>query len=212
MMASPWLRVLMVLGPGNGDTAERVSAISAGLVGHGHRVVVAGPRETGAAFPFTDNGARFVEVRIGQVTSPRDLAAARSLARWVKGADVVHAHGPHSAMVALSAGAGRSWLTAGIRKAGVPLLVSWPYLAGGGGADRPLNRLDRAVARGATLSVCSSAELERAVQLAGGRVVCSALPFRGGNPSVEPGQTLLVEQTLALYRSVHDDVGRGAPG
>ena len=132
-MIEPRLRVLIVLGTSTGGIGQHVRSLAGGLVERGHQVVVAGPSDTEKLFAFTAAGARFVEAEIGVTPSPRDLAVARMLGRWVKGADVVHAHGFRAGLVALSAGAGKGLPLAGVRARGVPLVVSWhnQVLAGG---------------------------------------------------------------------------------
>lgn len=187
MMTDPRLRVLIVLGTSTGGIGQHVRSLAAGLVGRGHRVVVAGPKETEATFSFTEVGARFVAAPIGVTPSPRDLAVARSLARWVRGADVVHAHGFRAGIVALSAGAGREWPVAGVRRADVPLVVTWhnQVLAGGLKGDL-MHRVEAAVARGATLSLGASADLVEAATAAGGRAVLG--PVAAPRPS-QPTRT-----------------------
>lgn len=169
------LRVLIVLGTSTGGIGQHVRSLAAGVVDRGHLVVVAGPRGTEATFSFTEVGARFVEASIGVTPSPHDLAVARSLARWVKGADVVHAHGFRAGLVALGAGAGNGWpladlRSAGVRRAGVPLVVTWHnQVLATGLRGQLMRRAESAVARGATITLGASADLvERAVE-AGGR-------------------------------------------
>ncbi len=171
-MTDSTLRVLMVLGTSTGGIGQHVRSLAAGLVARGQRVVVAGPKETEATFSFTDVGARFVEAPIGVVPSPRDLAVARSVARWVKGADVVHAHGFRAGAVALSAGAGQGWPVAGVRRSGVPLLVTWHnQVLAGGLRGALMHRVEGAVARGASLSLGASVDLVEAATAAGGSAV-----------------------------------------
>ena len=169
MTAEPTLRVLLVVEPCTDSVGRHVRSLAAGLRERGHRVVVAGPPEVEKAFSFTGVGARFVATPIADTLSPRELSAARSLARWVKGADVVHAHGPVAGAVALGAGAGQGWPVAGVRVSGVPLVVSWhrPVLAGGWRGEL-LQRLAARVARGATLSLGASHDIVEAVAAAGG--------------------------------------------
>lgn len=171
-MTDDRLRVLIVLGTSTGGIGRHVRSLAAGLVDRGHLVVVAGPRETEATFTFTEVGARFVEAPIGVTPSPRDLAVARSLARWVRGADVVHAHGFRAGLVALGAGAGNGWPVAGVRRAGVPLVVTWHnQVLATGVRGRLMHRVETAVARGATLSLGASADLVEQASAAGGRAV-----------------------------------------
>ncbi|MCZ3385722.1 MAG: glycosyltransferase, partial [Actinomycetia bacterium] len=92
-MTDPKLRVLIVLGTSTGGIGQHVRSLAVGLVGRRQRVVVAGPKETEELFSFGEVGVRFVEAPVATTPNPRDLVVARTLARWVKGADVVHAHG-----------------------------------------------------------------------------------------------------------------------
>lgn len=166
------LRVLIVLGTSTGGIGQHVRSLAAGVVARGHLVVVAGPRETEATFAFTDVGARFVEAPIGVTPSPSDLAVGRSLARWVKGADVVHAHGFRAGLVALGAGAGNGWPVAGVRRAGVPLVVTWHnQVLATGVRGQLMHRAETAVARGATISLGASADLVERAIAAGGQAV-----------------------------------------
>jgi glycosyltransferase involved in cell wall biosynthesis len=165
-------RILIVLGTSTGGIGQHVRSLAAGLVSRGHLVVVAGPGETATTFSFTEVGARFVEAPIGVTPSPRDLKVARSLARWVKGADVVHAHGFRAGLVALGAGAGSGWPVAGVRRAGVPLVVTWHnQVLATGVRGQLMHRAESAVARGATVSLGASADLVERAVAAGGRAV-----------------------------------------
>lgn len=176
------LRILLVLGTSTGGIGAHVRSLAAGLVDRGHRVVVAGPKETEATFSFSQVGARFVPAPIGVAPSPRDLAVARSLARWVPGADIVHAHGFRAALVALSGGAGNGWPIAGVRRADVPLVVTWHnQVLDVGVKGRVMHRVEGAVARGATLSLGASADLVVAAQQAGGRALLG--PVAAPRPS-----------------------------
>lgn len=153
-MTDPTLRVLIVLGTRTEGVGLHARSLAAGLVGRGHRVVVIGPKESESALSLADVGVRFVAAPIGTSPAPRDLTTARLLARWVKGADVVHAHGLSAGMVALSAGAGHAWPVAGVRKAGVPLVITWHGQVPADGLKADLmQRVEGAVARGATLSL-----------------------------------------------------------
>jgi len=171
-VTDPKLRVLIILGTSTGGIGQHVRSLAAGLVARGQRVVVAGPKETEVTFSFSEVGARFVEASIGVTPSPRDVVVARSLARWVKGADIVHAHGFRAGIVALSAGAGRGWPVAAVRRSGVPLIVTWHnQVLAGGVKGELMHRVERAVARGSTLSLGASADLVEAATAAGGTAV-----------------------------------------
>jgi len=165
----PRLRVLIVLGTSTGGIGQHVRSLAGELVERGHQVVVAGPSDTEKLFAFTAAGARFVEAEIGVTPSPQDLAVARMLGRWVKGADVVHAHGFRAGLVALSAGAGKGLPLAGVRARGVPLVVSWHnQVLARGLKGRVMHGVEGMVARGANLSLGASADLVAQATAAGG--------------------------------------------
>ncbi len=171
-MTDPRLRVLLVLGTSTGGIGQHVRSLAQGLVVRGHRVVVAGPAETDELFDFSAHGARFVPAAIGVTPSPHDLVVARSLSRWVRGADVVHAHGFRAGAVALSGGAGRGWPVAGVRSAGVPLVVTWHnQVLAGGVKGNVMHRVEAMVARGATVSLGASADLVDQARAAGGSAI-----------------------------------------
>ncbi len=168
-MTEQALRILIVLGTSTGGIGQHVRSLVAGLAARGHQVVVAGPSDTESLFAFTAAGARFVEAEIGVTPSLRDLAVARMLGRWVKGADVVHAHGFRAGLVALSAGAGKGLPLAGVRAQGVPLVVSWHnQVLAGGLKGRVMHGVEGIVARGAGLSLGASADLVAQAIAAGG--------------------------------------------
>ena len=168
-MTEPRLRALLVLGTSTGGIGQHVRSLANGLVERGHQVVVAGPSDTEALFDFTSAGSRFVDAEIGVTPSPRDLLVARTLARWVKGADVVHAHGFRAGLVALSAGAGSGWPVAGVRAQGVPLVVTWHnQVLAGGVKGRVMHGVEGMVARGASVSLGASADLVAQAVAAGG--------------------------------------------
>ena len=163
------LRVLLVLGTSTGGIGQHVRSLAAGLVERGHQVVVAGPSDTESVFGFRAAGARFVAAEIGVTPSPRDLAVARALSRWVTGADVVHAHGFRAGLVALSAGAGKGFPLAGVRAGQSPLVVTWHnQILASGLKGRLMHAAEGRVARGASLSLGASADLVSQAKRAGG--------------------------------------------
>lgn len=168
-MSDQAMRVLLVLGTSTGGIGQHVRSLAGGLVELGHRVVVAGPPETDGLFGFAATGARFVEAKIGESPSPRDVRVAREVSRWVRGANVVHAHGFRAGIVALSAGAGNGWPVAGVRPASVPLVVTWHnQVLAVGLRGAVMHRVEAAVARGATLNLGASTDLVvRAKELRG---------------------------------------------
>ena len=169
-MSEMRLRVLLVLGTSSGGIGQHVRSLAHGLVSRHHRVVVAGPPETDQLFGFGALGARFVASPIGVTPAPRDLAVARQLGRWVRGADVVHAHGFRAGLVALASGAGASWPVAGVRRAHVPLIVTWHnQVLATGARGAAMHRAERVVARGASLNLGASSDLVRQAIDSGGR-------------------------------------------
>ena len=175
-MTSESRRVLLILGTSTGGIGQHVRSLAHGLVSRGHRVVIAGPAQADEVFDFAGTGARFVDAAISVTPSPKDLVVARQVARWVRGADVVHAHGFRAGLVALSAGAGAAWPVAGVRRAAVPLVVTWHnQVLDGGFRGQVMHRVEQSVARGATLNLGASTDLvERAAAL-GGRAELGAV-------------------------------------
>ncbi|MFL6287664.1 MAG: glycosyltransferase family 4 protein [Actinomycetes bacterium] len=169
-MTEARLRVLLVLGTSTGGIGQHVRSLAHGLVDRHHQVVVAGPLETDQLFGFGTLGARFVSTPIGVTPTPRDLAVARQLGRWVRGADVVHAHGFRAGLVALASGAGSSWPVAGVRRADVPLIVTWHnQVLTTGVRGAAMHRAERIVARGASLNLGASSDLVRQAIDSGGK-------------------------------------------
>ena len=164
------LRVLLVLGTSTGGIGQHVRSLAQGLFERHHHVVVAGPPETDQLFGFGTLGARFVATPIGLTPTPRDLAVARQLGRWVHGADVVHAHGFRAGLVALASGAGASWPVAGVRRASVPLIVTWHnQVLATGVRGAAMHRAEQVVARGASLNLGASSDLVRQAIDSGGK-------------------------------------------
>jgi glycosyltransferase involved in cell wall biosynthesis len=132
--------------------------------------VVAGPAQTDQLFGFSTAGARFVEAPIGVAPTPRDLVVARQVGRWVRGADVVHAHGFRAGLVALTTGAGASLPAAGVRRANVPLVVTWHnQVLATGLRGAMMHRAEQMVARGASLNLGASSDLVHQARESGGR-------------------------------------------
>jgi glycosyltransferase involved in cell wall biosynthesis len=184
-MTQRTLRVLLVLGTSTGGIGQHVASLARGLVERGHQVVVAGPPDTDRLFGFGGAGARFIEAPIGVNPSPRDLLVARQVGRWVRGADVVHAHGFRAGLVALSGGAGASAPIAGVRRANVPLVVTWHnQVLASGARGTVMHRAEHVVARGATLNLGASSDLVGQAIASGGRaelgLVAAPVPGQPG--------------------------------
>ncbi|MFD8692304.1 glycosyltransferase family 4 protein [Streptomyces sp. NPDC059651] len=139
------LRTVQVLGGGSAGSSAHVRSLAAGLVARGVQVTVCAPAALERAYEFAATGARFVPV-------PRrsDPAAVASLRAACEGADVVHAHGLHSAVRAALALGGRS----------VPLVMTWHTRAHAEGARRSLlHLLERRAARAASVVLGTSSDL-----------------------------------------------------
>jgi glycosyltransferase involved in cell wall biosynthesis len=191
----PRLRVLLVLGTSTGGIGQHVRSLVDRLVRQGHHVVVCGPAETEELFGFTATGARFIPTAIGTRLGPQDLAVARRLRGWVRGADVVHAHGFRAGLVALAAGAGRR--PAGRRRP--PLVVTWHnQVLATGLAGAVMHSAEAVVARGATVSLGASADLVRQAQRWGGQARLGAVAA----PRPEP--------VMRDRASVRDELAVGA--
>ena len=129
------MKIAQVLTASTGGIGRHVASIAPRLVARGHTVRVFCPAETAAAHGLAELG---VDVR--PLTG---LSQAR-------GADVVHAHG-------YKAG-GLCWPV--VRLTGAPLVVSWHNAVLGQHRGAALARLlQRAVARGADLTLCASSDL-----------------------------------------------------
>jgi len=151
------LRVVLVLGTSTGGIGTHVRSLAAGLVARGHRVVVAGPESTSRQFAFEQDGSRFVPLEISERPHPRDAVLAGQLSKWVTGADVVHAHGFRSGLVAGFAGAGRH-LVRGNRH--TPLVVTWHNMVSASGwRAAAYGVAERYVARRSDITLGASQDL-----------------------------------------------------
>lgn len=156
------LRIALVLGTSGGGVGQHVRSVAAGLVDAGHRVVVFGPAATERLFAFTQAGAAFHAAEISSRPDPRDAAVAARLRRHLAGADVVHAHGFRAGLVTRLA-----LLAHPVGWARPPLVVTWHnQVLAKGLAGRLLAVAERAVARGADVTLgCSPDLVARARQL-----------------------------------------------
>lgn len=145
-------RVLLVMGNSVGGIGQHVRSLAQGLARRRYQVLVAGPPETDEHFGFSQTGARFVPIEIGD--RPRHYWSPR-LGRIARGADVVHAHGLRAGFVAVTSVRGRG---------APPIVVTWhnqPLATGLTGRSQRL--FEQVVARGATLTLGASQDLvERA--------------------------------------------------
>ncbi len=132
-----------------------------------------GPAETQDRFLFTEGGAKFRAVEIAAGPDPvRDARAVLTLRTALRGADVVHAHGMRAGLLAALA-----------RPRSAPLVVTWHNaLLGAGWKATLLGRLERRVARSATVALCASDDLVDRVLRLGGRDVRPAPVAAPGLP------------------------------
>ena len=186
MADSRRLRVVLVLGTSGGGVGRHVGALAAGLGAAGHNVLVVGPAETDATFGFTAAGARFRRWDVSDRPRPAgDVRAVRRLRGLVAGADVVHAHGVRAGGLAVLA-------LRSLRAARPPLVVTLHNaLLASGVVALAHGVLERLVARGASVVLGVSADLEERMRRLGAREVAAAVvPSPAGDASVrDPAET-----------------------
>jgi glycosyltransferase involved in cell wall biosynthesis len=157
------ISVLLLLGTSAGGVGRHVRGLARSLGGAGHRVVVAGPQAAEDDFGFAATGARFVVVETSDRPRPReDARAVRAVRALARDVDVVHAHGLRSGGVAALA----------LRRSPVPLAVTLhnALLARGlrgGPVSAAYAVLERLVARGATVALGVSVDLEERLRRLG---------------------------------------------
>ncbi len=159
-LQSETLNVALVLATSAGGVGRHLASLADGLRGSGRRVVVFGPAETDSRFGFSvaegraaASSIRFRPVDIGAHPRPtRDGRAAWQLRRYVRGADVVHAHGIRAGAVAA---------LAVLAMVGRPaLVVTWHNAVLGSTGRRRFGRLlERWVAHRADLVLAVSPDL-----------------------------------------------------
>lgn len=166
--------VALVLGTTAGGTGAHVRMLAGALARRGVRVRVLGPSAVGARFGFSAlEGVGFVPVEFGDRPRAADMPAVLRLRRRIGGQpdggpDVVHAHG-------MRAGALASIALAGKRRPRLVVTVHNAPPAAGGAARVIYLGLERIVARGASLVLCVSADLEERMRAAGARRVGRAV-------------------------------------
>jgi glycosyltransferase involved in cell wall biosynthesis len=117
-MQVPSLRVLEAFEPPDGGVPEHVKLLSAGLIGRGHAITVAGRADAAPRDALEQAGADYVPVEMtGRFPDP--VADRRSLTRLERlvregGFDLVHAHGQKAGLLARTAA----------RRAGVPSIYT----------------------------------------------------------------------------------------
>lgn len=141
----PPLRTVQVLGGGSAGSCAHVRSLTSGLVARGVRVTVCAPATADHTYDFSGVGAD--HVHLPRRNDPTSMAVLRAACA---DADLVHAHGLHSALRAALALSGRR----------VPLVVtlhSRPYAEGA--RAHLLRLLERRVARAASVVLGSSSDL-----------------------------------------------------
>ncbi|WP_406489410.1 glycosyltransferase family 4 protein [Streptomyces phaeochromogenes] len=160
------LRTVQVLGGGSAGSCAHVRSLTSGLVARGVRVTVCAPASADHTYDFSGVGADHVHVP--RRNDPTSMAVLRAACA---DADLVHAHGLHSALRAALALSGRR----------VPLVVtlhSRPYAEGA--RAHLLRLLERRVARAASVVLGSSSDLVDRARSRGARdarLAAVALPF-----------------------------------
>ncbi|MEU7040077.1 glycosyltransferase family 4 protein [Streptomyces varsoviensis] len=165
---------VQVLGTGASGSGAHVRSLAAGLVARGLRITVCAPRGTGDGYGFADAGAQFTPLRTR--TDPGAVAALRAACAE---ADVVHAHGLRSGLLASLALRGRP----------TPLVVTWHTRSAAEGARARLVRLtERRVARAAAVVLGASSDLVERARGRGARdarLAPVALPVPSAVPDAE---------------------------
>ncbi|MFH8790342.1 glycosyltransferase family 4 protein [Streptomyces roseoverticillatus] len=151
----PPLHAVQVLGSGGAGSGAHVRSLAAGLVARGVRVTVCAPRSTGEGYGFTAAGAAFAPL-----WSRPDALAVAGIRAAGAGADVVHAHGLRSAVLAALALRGRS----------TPLVVTWHTTRPAEGArGRFVRLMERRAARAAAVVLGVTSELVDRARTRGAR-------------------------------------------
>ena len=172
------LRIALVLGTSAGGVGRHVRSLAAGLTDLGAQVAVLGPPATEDLFGFAAAGARFEPMDISDRPNPvGDLRTVAKLRGSLRAADVVHAHGLRAGALAVAALAevkrGPLRLGGGEPPLAVTLHNAAP--SGGGPAALVYRALERVVARGATVVLGVSPDLEQRMRELGAREVGAAL-------------------------------------
>ncbi|MFD0690785.1 glycosyltransferase family 4 protein [Actinomadura fibrosa] len=171
------VRVALVLGTSAGGVGRHVRSVAAGLAARGARVLVCGPASTEERFGFAGRGIRFAEVDLAD--RPRPVSDAKAVARLrglLRDADVVHAHGLRAGALAVAACASVAPGPLRFSRGGPPLVVTLHNAVIAGGRTAAVyGGLERVVARGATMVLGVSPDLEDRMRELGARSVGHAL-------------------------------------
>jgi glycosyltransferase involved in cell wall biosynthesis len=151
------LHAVQVVGGGGTGTGPHVRALAAGLVARGVSVTVCAPPAAERQYGFTDAGAWFAPAPAH--AEPEAVAALNAVCA---GADVVHAHGPRTGVLAS--------LALGLLRRRVPLVTTWHTREAAGGTRGALVRmLERRSARAATVLLGATGDLVARARRRGAR-------------------------------------------
>ncbi|MBT2387435.1 glycosyltransferase family 4 protein [Streptomyces sp. ISL-11] len=198
----PPLHAVQVLGSGGAGSGAHVRSLTAGLVARGLRVTVCAPRRTDEGYGFTGAGATFTELR-----TTTDALAVAGIRAVSAGADVVHAHGLRSSVLAALALRGRR----------TPLVVTWHTRVRAAGArDRFVRLMERRAARAAAVVLGVTSDLVDRARMRGARDARLA-PVAVPAPRTEPDDDDLRRHKAraelgAIDRPLIVTVGRLEPG
>ncbi len=159
------LHVVHVMGTA---AAGHVGSLVRGLAARGVEVTVCGPAAVERELRFTDAGARFLPVEIGN-GGASDAAAVAALRAACAGAGAVHAHGLRPAVLSALALGGRR----------TPLVVGWAGTESGAAGGRRgigLRWVERRALRAASVVLGVSSELVDRARAFGARDVRLAPP------------------------------------
>ncbi|MEV5243644.1 glycosyltransferase family 4 protein [Streptomyces cinnamoneus] len=196
----PPLHAVQVLGSGSAGSGAHVRSLADGLVARGLRVTVCGAASA-QRYGFAEAGTAFVPLMDSNALS---VAAIRSVSA---GADVVHAHGLRSGMLAALALRGRP----------TPLVVTWHARVRAAGARSHLVRLmERQAARAASVLLGASPDLVDRARTRGARdarLAPVALPAPPYAPEEDEHVRFKARAELgAVARPMLVTVGRLEPG
>ncbi|MFC4914056.1 glycosyltransferase [Actinomadura gamaensis] len=191
-------RVALVLGTSAGGVGRHVRSVAAGLVERGARVAVFGPAATEELFGFSEAGARFAEVDLADRPRPlSDARAVRRLRGLLRDADVVHAHGLRAGALTVASCAHVATGPLHMGRGPVPIVVTLHNAVIAGGRTAAIyGALERVVARGASVVLGVSPDLEERMEALGARRVGHALvpaPARGPVPGPEAREGVRTE-------------------
>ncbi|MEU5052146.1 glycosyltransferase family 4 protein [Streptomyces sp. NPDC021096] len=198
----PPLHAVQVLGSGSAGSGAHVRSLADGLAARGLRVTVCGAPAAAERYGFADAEAAFTPLRAG--AGALRAAAIRAAS---EDADVVHAHGLRSGMLAALALRGRP----------TPLVVTWHAPVRVEGARSHVVRLmERQAARAAAVVLGASPDLVDRARRRGARdarLAPVALPAPSSVPEEDEHLRNKARAELgAIARPLLVTVGRLEPG